>query len=107
MVVQWKKQLGEWVEPGTPVMRLIRLNSLRAEAFLSSQKLSRGLVGSPVTLIIESAGKAPVRHVGRLGFVSPEIDPVNGQIRIWAEIDNTDLKLRPGQTGTMIIRPEN
>ena len=105
MVVQWKKQHGEWVEPGTPVMRLIRLNRLRAEAFLASQTLPTNLVGRPATLLVDVAGKSTVKFEGKLVFVSPEIDPVNGQVRVWAEIDNSDLSLRPGQTGTLVIGP--
>lgn len=105
MVVQWKKQHGEWVEPGTPVMRLIRLNRLRAEAFLASQTLPTNLVGRPATLLVDVPGKSPAKFEGKLVFVSPEIDPVNGQVRVWAEIDNSDLSLRPGQTGTLVIGP--
>lgn len=105
MVVQWKKQRGEWVEPGTPVMRLIRLDRLRAEAFLSAKESSQNLVGRKVTFVVPSDSTDPHPHEGELVFVSPEIDPVNGQVRIWAEIDNKELKLRPGQTATLIIAP--
>ena len=105
MVVQWKRQHGEWVEPGTPVMRLIRLNRLRAEAFLASQNLPTNLVGRPATLLVDVPGKSAVKYEGKLVFVSPEIDPVNGQVRVWAEIDNSDLSLRPGQTGLLVVGP--
>lgn len=111
MVVQWKKQKGEWVEPGTPVMRLIRINRLRAEAFVTSQSIPANLIGQPVKLIVETpphGGSSAISttHEGKLVFVSPEVDPVNGQVRIWAEIDNSDLRLRPGQTATLIIATE-
>ena len=105
MVVQSKKQRGEWVEPGTPVMRLVRLNRLRAEAFVASERLPANLVGRPATLVVESSDKTTVKYQGKLVFVSPEIDPVNYQVRVWAEIDNSDLSLRPGQTATLIIGP--
>ena len=112
MVVQWKKQKGEWVEPGTPVMRLIRMNRLRAEAFVSSQSIPVNLIGRPVKLIVEtpaSDGSPTIStsHDGKLVFISPEIDPVNSQVRIWAEIDNSDLKLRPGQTAALVIATGN
>ena len=103
MVVQWKRQPGEWVEPGTPVMRLIRLNRLRAEAFISAQSLPLDLVGRPATITVEIPHQPTIKCPGQLVFVSPEIDPVNDQVRVWAEIDNSDLKLRPGQTGTLVI----
>lgn len=103
MVVQWKKHRGEWVDAGMPVTRLIRLNRLRAETFVSSQKLPSDFVGRPATLLANPTGKVPIKSLGKLVFVSPELDPVNGQVRIWAEIENDDLSLRPGQTGTLSV----
>lgn len=103
MVVQWKKHQGEWVEPGTPVLRIVRLNKLRAEGFAPATQLTLADVGRSVTLTVEVAGK-PTVFPGVLAFVSPEIDPVNGQVRFWAEIDNPRLELRPGQNGVLVIR---
>ncbi len=103
MVVNWKKQRGEWVEAGTPVVRIIRLNRLRAEAFVSSKIPAADLLGRPVQLVIDLPGKPKSRFEGKLVFVDPEIDPVNNQMRIYAEIENTDLQLRPGQSATMVI----
>lgn len=107
MVVKWNKQHSEWVEPGTPVMRLIRLNRLRAEAFLATEKLPTDLVGRPATLVLETSGGKPRQYTGQLVFVSPEADPINGQVRVWAEIDNSDLSLRPGQSATLVIGPSS
>ena len=98
MVVQWKRQRGEWVDASTPVVRLIRLNRLRAEGFLSSKISSTKLVGRSATFLVNG-----IKHKGTLNFVHPEIDPVNQQVRVWAEIDNEDLSLRPGETGTLFI----
>ena len=103
MIVQWKKQRGEWVEPGTPVVRMIRLNRLRAEAFVSSKSLPADLVGRSVTLFVDLPGKPKSKFDGKLVFVDPEVDPVNSQVRIWAEIDNNVLNLRPGQSGKLVI----
>jgi macrolide-specific efflux system membrane fusion protein len=103
MIVQWKKQRGEWVEPGTPVVRLIRLNRLRAEAFVSSKLVPEDSVGRNVTLLADVPGKPKSRFSGKLVFVDPEIDPVNDQVRIFAEIENSDLALRPGQSAALVI----
>jgi multidrug efflux pump subunit AcrA (membrane-fusion protein) len=40
---------------------------------------------------------------GKIVFVSPEVDPITGQVRIWAEIDNRDGRLRPGQPAQMVV----
>uniref|UniRef100_A0A7C4QHS0 HlyD family efflux transporter periplasmic adaptor subunit n=1 Tax=Schlesneria paludicola TaxID=360056 RepID=A0A7C4QHS0_9PLAN len=106
MVVQWKRRRGEWVEPGTPVVRIIRLNRLRAEGFAPATALPLSAMGREVTLKIELPGQPPLAFSGELTFVSPEVDPVNGQTRFWAEIDNPQLKLRPGQQGQLVIHPQ-
>lgn len=104
MVVQWKKQRGEWVEPGTPVVRMIRLNKLRAEAFVSAKLRPADLIGRSVTLMVDQKDDAKkTKFEGRLVFVDPEVDPVTNQMRIWAEIDNSDLILRPGQSASLIL----
>ncbi|MGC3967799.1 MAG: hypothetical protein QM775_10635 [Pirellulales bacterium] len=40
---------------------------------------------------------------GRLSFVSPEVDPVNGEVRLFVEMANPDQLLRPGLRGTLTI----
>ncbi len=103
VVVQWKKHQGEWLEPGTPVARVIRMHRLRAEGFAPAATLTKDAVGRSVTLSVEAPGQPPLKLPGELVFVSPEIDPVNNQVRFWAEVDNPQLKLRPGQSGGLVI----
>jgi len=105
MVVQWKKQRGEWVEPGMTVVRMIRLNRLRAEAFVAAKSLPANLVGRNALLTADLPGKPNSKFAGKLVFVDPEIDPVNNQVRIWVEVDNSSLLLRPGQSASLIIEP--
>ena len=101
MIVQLKRRRGEWVDAATPVARLIRLNRLRAEGFVSSSIAPAKLVGRTATFRVDGT-----RHKGTLTFIHPEIDPVNQQVRVWAEIENEDLSLRPGQIGTLTIHEE-
>ena len=61
------------------------------------------LLDRPVQLYVDLPGKPKSRFEGKLVFVDPEIDPVNNQMRIYAEIDNTKLQLRPGQSAMMVI----
>ena len=42
VVVQVSRRRGEWVKPGDSVVRIVRLDHLRAEGFLSSRYLSPG-----------------------------------------------------------------
>jgi macrolide-specific efflux system membrane fusion protein len=102
IVTQVNRQRGEWVQPGQPIVRILRLDQVRAEGLASAHEVDGQLLGRPVKLTVE-LGQKPVEFSGKVVFVSPEVDPVNGQVRVWAEIDNRELKLRPGQHGSLTI----
>lgn len=103
MVVQTHRHVGEWVEPGEKVIRLVRLDRLRVEGFLNAGAVGGRLAGSRVRLIVDLPGKPNSTFDGAITFISPEINPVNGQIRVWAEVENKGLQLRPGQRGTLLL----
>jgi len=102
-VVLVRGRVGEWVEVGAPVLRLVATDKLRAEGFMPADIASASLVGSQVQLRVESQ-EEPV--MGILRFVSPELDVVTRQVRVWAEIPNRDGLLRPGEQGAMEVRDE-
>jgi multidrug resistance efflux pump len=68
-------RLGEWVQPGTPVVRLVAIDRLRAEGFTRASAVSDQLIGGKVrfTLSAEDGtpGAGPVEGV--LRFISPEM----------------------------------
>jgi macrolide-specific efflux system membrane fusion protein len=76
---------------------------LRAEGLVDAGRLQGDAASRPVLLTVQIGDQA-VEYTGKIVFVSPEIDPVTGQVRVWAEIDNRDLQLRPGLQGSMVIR---
>lgn len=102
IVVDIHRRPGEWVNPGDRVLRLLRIDKLRIEAFLNARSASRRLVGAPVSLTTELAGRKEAFE-GEVVFVSPEVEPVSGQFRIWAEVRNRDNLLSPGLSGTLSI----
>ncbi len=103
VVVEVFKKPGEWVEPGEPIARVIRVDRLRAEGFIDADQAARDLVGAKVSLTLESALPTDKTFSGELVFVSPEVDPVNRQTRVWAEITNPGPVLRPGLRARMRI----
>ncbi len=105
IVVELKRRAGEWVEPGQDVARILRVDRLQAEGFLDAPDAGRDLVGHRAILIPEPAGIAEAVFEGTIVFVSPELNPVNGQVLVRAEIDNANLVLRPGRRGTLRIEP--
>jgi multidrug efflux pump subunit AcrA (membrane-fusion protein) len=101
-VVLVRGRVGEWVEIGAPVLKLVAVDKLRAEGFLPVEQASAGMVGKRVTFT-STLGDETQEASGELRFVSPEMDPVTRQVRVWAALDNSDGALRPGQQGVMTI----
>jgi RND family efflux transporter MFP subunit len=105
VVVQIYVRRGEWVEPGQKALRVINIDRLKAEGFVPAASTVADLSGKSVSLEVEGL-TATVPVSGTVLFVSPEVDPINGQVRVWAEIDNRQGKLRPGQPARMVIQSE-
>jgi macrolide-specific efflux system membrane fusion protein len=102
-IVQVYRREGEWVEPGQSVVRVLRVDRLKAIGFLKARQTPDDITGRPVTLTLRGAGDEADVYRGKVTFVQPEVNPVNGQFDFWAEIENTDFALRPGLRATMII----
>lgn len=101
IVVQVHRREGEWVRPGEKTIRVVRIDRLRVEAFVNLSQNLAALESAPV--VLQVAGKAGQAYSGTVVFVHPEADPVNGQVRLWAEIENRDGALRPGQRGRLTV----
>lgn len=107
MVVQVHHRRGEWVQPEEKVLRIVRLDRLRADGFVQVKDLERELMGAAVRVKVALPGRPESEYAGKIVFVSPEIDTVNSQVRVWAEIDNPKLELRPGLRAEMTIEPRS
>jgi RND family efflux transporter MFP subunit len=103
-IVQVYLRKGEWAEPGQKALRIVNADRLKAEGFIPADAAAGVAAGSAVELIVDLAGK-PQAFKGKVSFVSPEVDPITGQVRVWAEIENRDGRLRPGQGAKMRIEP--
>ncbi len=118
-------QVGQWVEPGTPIVRLISLDPIRVSGFIDGQLYDSSLVGCDVKFEIkppakqlamnktgklesqldefENGSDEPLLFSGKVTFVSDELNPVTSQLRVWAEIANPHGQARPGMRGTLVI----
>ncbi|MEM6473331.1 MAG: HlyD family efflux transporter periplasmic adaptor subunit, partial [Planctomycetota bacterium] len=104
MVSEIETEPGEWVEAGKPLVRVISLKKLRVECFVDGTKYGRDLVGRKVKFAPKGMPKNKA-VAGEVTFVSPELHPVTGQVRLWATIDNADETLGSGLQGSLTIRP--
>lgn len=108
VVTQLHRRPGEWVKPGDVVLRLMRVDPLRIEGFVSAATAARLKPGMSTHFTVPT-GTGPTGaeqsqdFVGKLTFVSPEVDPVNGEVRLFVEVSNREQLLRPGLRGTLTI----
>ena len=103
IVVQIQRHQGEWVKPGDTVLRILRIDRLRAEGYLKAKYLGKVSKGREVRLSVELPQGGEVQRAGKLVFLDPEIEPVNAQFRVWVEFSNPDLQLLPGMRAKMTI----
>lgn len=97
-------QSGEWVQPGSPIVQLVQMDRLRAQAFVSAIDPEHMVMpGMPAVLEFDLGGDSKERINGTIGFVGNDVDTSNRR-RIWVEFANkrvgNDWLIKPG------IRPE-
>jgi len=99
VVVRKFRDAGEWVNVGAPVVRLVRMDRLRAEALVDSDEFAPAdLLGKTMNLNVRIK-KNVVRQVrAKVTFASPEVSS-GGRFVIYAEFDN------PKENGEWVVRP--
>jgi macrolide-specific efflux system membrane fusion protein len=102
-VVQVFRRCGEWVEPGQTVVRILRVDRLKAVGFLDVSQLTVDVTGRRAAFHPEVPTGDAGAFSATVAFVQSEVNPVSGQVDFWAEIDNRDLRLRPGLRGRLVI----
>ena len=111
-------QLGEWVQPGSPIATLIQMDKLRVEGDFNGLRYPGEIVkGTPVQVMIYTQGTRedyyenpdlkPYVVNAKLGYVSMEVD-LNQRYRAWVEVENRkvgeDWLLKPGMEAEIVIR---
>lgn len=105
IVVKRNHQPGEWVEKGTTIMELLRLDRLRCEGRVLRGQGSAALKGRPAKIEIQLTKDKTVTLDGVVTFVDPRVNPVKEDVVVWAEFENPKLQISPGMKATIRIQP--
>lgn len=99
VAVETSTEVGEWVEAGTVIARLLDLQTLQVEGFLPVTTAGRNLVGRKLHVRLSTGDSVQATVV----YVSPEVDSINQQVRFRAEFENVDRVALPGMKGTAVF----
>jgi len=89
-----KIDLGQYLAPGTAVVTLQDLDTMRVDFSVPEQQLPLLNIGQTVRL---GLGGGDMPFAGVIRGIDPKIDSANRLVNIRAEVANPDGKLTPGQ----------
>ncbi|NTS33876.1 efflux RND transporter periplasmic adaptor subunit [Phyllobacterium sp. BT25] len=87
-------ELGQYLAPGTVVVSLQDLSTMRVDFTVPEQTLSQLKVGQPIRLGLTDGD---INIKGEITAIEPRIDPATRLVSVRAKVDNSEGKLRPGQ----------
>ena len=104
VVLQVHKQQGEAIGNGEVVVEIANFDTMRVEGFIpvtSSEKIQPGAI-----VVVDVAGMGSQRinrFDGRIKHISPIVNEVSQEVRIWAEVKNRKNLLKDGLPATMRV----
>jgi multidrug efflux pump subunit AcrA (membrane-fusion protein) len=106
-VVTTYRHKSEWVNPGDPILKLVRFDTLHVEGFAYADQYDRGeLLGKPVTVKVARARGREISVQGVIVYVDQFVRS-DGSYRVRAEVKNEregdNWRIQPGLKAQMII----
>jgi RND family efflux transporter MFP subunit len=104
VVLQVHKQPGEAIGAGEVVVEVANFETMRVEGFIPVADSHKVRPGAKV--MIEIAGietQRKSRFEGRIKHISPIVNEVSQEVRVWAEVKNRHNLLKDGLPATMKI----
>lgn len=86
--------LGQYINPGDPIVRLEALDQILVDFPVPQQQLGRLRLGQPVSVAVDAWPEQRFR--GRILAIEPQVERDTRNIRVRAQMDNPDGKLVPG-----------
>jgi multidrug efflux pump subunit AcrA (membrane-fusion protein) len=106
-VVDTYRHKSEWVNPGDPILKLVRLDTLHVQGFINADQYDRSEIqGKPITVMINRARERQVSVQGRIVYVDQMVGS-NNKFRVRAEVKNKregdNWLIEPGRFVRMTI----
>ena len=92
--------VGTYMNPGTPVVTIVRTDPLRLQLSVPERSSAELRVGQPVRVRVEGDSRV---YQGRLARIGAAIDEANRTLPVEAVVTNSAGAIRPGQFATADI----
>ena len=106
--------LGQYLNPGTPITVLEGVDAVYVDFSLPQQRLANVNVGMPVRIALETsdadtadAGPKVTPMDGTIKAIDPTVDSMTRTMKVRATVPNKDEKLRPGMFVNVTILMPN
>ncbi len=103
LVVDVKKRVGEWVEASEVVCTVVRTDRLWIQGLLPAQQAVRISVGDPVEIQFSQDWVQLKKVPGKIVYISPEANAVNGMLQVRAQFANDQTKVPTGLKADIVI----
>jgi membrane fusion protein (multidrug efflux system) len=94
--------LGQYVQPGQPLVTLQNLDTLYVDFTLPEQVYSRVEAGQTITLHV--AGYPEQRFAGTITAINPKIAPSTRNFTVQGTLANPDWRLQPGMFAAVTVQ---
>ena len=84
---------GDVAQPGTPMMTIVDISSVKAVINVPQNQASKVKVGQPASIKI---GESPDEIQAKVSVVSPATDPNSTTVQVWVLAPNPGESLKPG-----------
>ncbi|WP_404416662.1 efflux RND transporter periplasmic adaptor subunit [Marinospirillum sp.] len=95
-------EVGEAVQPGQSLARLVQTQTLKAEAQVPQQRIHQVKLGQEVTLEMLDGQQLK----GEVSFIAQQADPATRSFRLEARLDNPEQKRLAGSSATLRVHLE-
>lgn len=93
-ISQRRVSAGEWVQPSTPVVTLLKIDPLRLQLTIPAVQAGQVETGQTVTATVDAYPDRP--FTGTINAVNPAITPESRSLVVEARVPNRDAVLKPG-----------
>jgi membrane fusion protein (multidrug efflux system) len=100
--------LGQYLNPGTPITVLESQESVFVDFTIPQQELSRVPVGSGTRVALPATGNQPAQTLeGKIAALDPNVDATTRAVKLRASVQDEKAQLRPGMfVKVSVLLPE-